>query len=80
MLALLAAPVSPSPIVVFFRTVPGNVNTNGQSKKTFTRKAIEAPRKQKQPQEQPPDHLLLDRSLNIGPLKSRWELDKFKNC
>ncbi len=28
----------------------------------------------------PPAHLLLDRSLNIGPLISRWELDKFKNC
>ncbi len=28
----------------------------------------------------PPDHLLLDRSPNIGPLTSRWELDKFKNC
>ncbi len=27
----------------------------------------------------PPDHLLLDRSPNIGPLLSRWELDKFKN-
>jgi hypothetical protein len=26
------------------------------------------------------DHLLLDKSPNIGPLKSRWELDKFKNC
>ncbi len=28
----------------------------------------------------PPDHLLLDRSPNIEPLISRWELDKFKNC
>jgi tetratricopeptide (TPR) repeat protein len=28
----------------------------------------------------PPDHLLLDRSPNIGPLLSRWELNKFKNC
>ncbi len=28
----------------------------------------------------PPNHLLLDRSPNIGPLISRWELDKFKNC
>jgi hypothetical protein len=28
----------------------------------------------------PPDHLLLDRSPNIGPLISRWELGKFKNC
>jgi hypothetical protein len=28
----------------------------------------------------PPDHLILDRSPNIGPPISRWELDKFKNC
>jgi hypothetical protein len=28
----------------------------------------------------PLDHILLDRSPNIGPLISRWELDKFKNC
>ncbi len=28
----------------------------------------------------PSDHLLLDRPPNIGPLMSRWELDKFKNC
>ncbi len=28
----------------------------------------------------PHDHLLLDRSPNIGQLLSRWELDKFKNC
>jgi hypothetical protein len=28
----------------------------------------------------PPDHLLLDRSPNIGLLISRWKLDKFKNC
>ncbi len=28
----------------------------------------------------PPDHLLLDRSPNIGTLISRWELDKFKHC
>ncbi len=28
----------------------------------------------------PPDPLLLDRSPNIGPLISRWELDKFKTC
>jgi hypothetical protein len=28
----------------------------------------------------PTDHLLLDRSPNIGPLKSSWELHKFKNC
>ncbi len=27
----------------------------------------------------PPDHLLLDRSPNIGPFVSCWELDKFKN-
>ncbi len=27
----------------------------------------------------PPDHLLLDRSSNIGPLISCWELHKFKN-
>ncbi len=27
-----------------------------------------------------PDHLLLDRSPNIGPLISCWKLDKFKNC
>jgi hypothetical protein len=26
------------------------------------------------------DHLFLDRSPNIGPLISRGELDKFKNC
>ncbi len=28
----------------------------------------------------PHDHLLLDSVLNIGPLISSWELDKFKNC
>ncbi len=28
----------------------------------------------------PLDHLLLDRSSNIGPLRSCWELDKFENC
>ncbi len=28
----------------------------------------------------PPDHLLLDSAPNIGPLISRWELDKFKKC
>ncbi len=28
----------------------------------------------------PRDHLSLDRSPNIGPLISLWELDKFKNC
>ncbi len=27
-----------------------------------------------------PDHLMLDSDPNIGPLTSRWELDKFKNC
>jgi hypothetical protein len=27
-----------------------------------------------------PDNLLLDRCPNIGPLISRWERDKFKNC
>jgi hypothetical protein len=27
----------------------------------------------------PPDHLLLDSAPTIGPLVSRWELDKFKN-
>ncbi len=27
----------------------------------------------------PYDHLLLDSAPNIGPLMSRWELDKFKN-
>jgi hypothetical protein len=26
------------------------------------------------------DHILWDRSPNIVPLISRWELDKFKNC
>ncbi len=28
----------------------------------------------------PSYHLLLDSAPNIGPLISRWELDKFKNC
>jgi hypothetical protein len=28
----------------------------------------------------PSDHLLLDRSPNLGPLISRWELEKFENC
>jgi hypothetical protein len=28
----------------------------------------------------PPDNLLLDRSPNIGPIISCWELDKFKSC
>ncbi len=32
------------------------------------------------PDSLPHDHLLLDSSLNIGPLISRWELGKFKNC
>jgi hypothetical protein len=27
-----------------------------------------------------PNHLILDRCPYIGPLISRWELDKFKNC
>jgi hypothetical protein len=27
-----------------------------------------------------PDHLLLDSAPNLGPLISRWELGKFKNC
>jgi hypothetical protein len=27
-----------------------------------------------------PDHLLLDSAHNIGPLISRWKLDKFKTC
>ncbi len=31
-------------------------------------------------QDHTPDHLLLDSAPNIGPLISRWELDKFKNC
>ncbi len=30
--------------------------------------------------ELPPDHLLLDSAPNFGPLISRWDLDKFKNC
>jgi hypothetical protein len=28
----------------------------------------------------PPDHLLLDNAPNIGPLISRWEINKFENC
>ncbi len=28
----------------------------------------------------PPHHLLLDSAPNLGPLISRWELDKFKDC
>jgi hypothetical protein len=27
-----------------------------------------------------PDHILLDSAPNVGPLISRWELDRFKNC
>jgi hypothetical protein len=29
---------------------------------------------------QPPDHRLLDSSPNVGPLISRWEINKFENC
>ncbi len=28
----------------------------------------------------PPDHLLLDSAPNLGPLISRWEVNKFGNC
>jgi hypothetical protein len=28
----------------------------------------------------PPDHLLLDSAPNLGPLISRWEINKFENC
>jgi hypothetical protein len=28
----------------------------------------------------PPDHLLMDSAPNLGPLKFRWEIDKFENC
>jgi hypothetical protein len=28
----------------------------------------------------PPDHLLFDIDPNLGPLISRWEINKFKNC
>jgi hypothetical protein len=28
----------------------------------------------------PPDHLLLDSAPNLGPLTSRWEINKFENC
>jgi hypothetical protein len=31
-------------------------------------------------QEVPLDHLFLDRTPNIEPLISCWEVDKFKNC
>jgi hypothetical protein len=27
----------------------------------------------------PPDRLLLDSAPNLGPLMSRWEINKFKN-
>ncbi len=33
-----------------------------------------------QPTTVPLDHILFDRSRNIGPLISCWELDKLKNC
>ncbi len=28
----------------------------------------------------PPDHLLLDSVPNLGPLISRWEINKFEIC
>ncbi len=28
----------------------------------------------------PSDHLLSDRSPNLGPLISRWDINKFENC
>ncbi len=28
----------------------------------------------------PPDHLSLDNAPNLGPLISRWEINKFENC
>jgi hypothetical protein len=28
----------------------------------------------------PPDHLLFDSAPNLGPLISRWEINKFQNC
>jgi hypothetical protein len=31
-------------------------------------------------EEVPPDHLLLDNAPNLGPLISRWEINKFENC
>ncbi len=31
-------------------------------------------------EELPPDHLLLDSAPILGPLISRWEINKFKNC
>jgi hypothetical protein len=30
--------------------------------------------------ENTPDHLLLDSAPNLGPLISRWEINKFENC
>ncbi len=30
--------------------------------------------------ELPRDHLLLDSAPNLGPLISRWEINKFENC
>jgi hypothetical protein len=27
-----------------------------------------------------PDHLILDNAPNLGPLISRWEINKFENC
>ncbi len=27
-----------------------------------------------------PDHLLLDSAPNLGPLISRWQINKFENC
>jgi hypothetical protein len=32
------------------------------------------------PTKLPPDHLLLDSVPNLGPLISRWEINKFENC
>ncbi len=28
----------------------------------------------------PPGHALLDSAPNLGPLISRWEINKFENC
>jgi hypothetical protein len=28
----------------------------------------------------PPDHLFLDSAPNVGPLISRWKINKFENC
>ncbi len=33
-----------------------------------------------EPRRVPADHLLLDSALNLGPLISRWEINKFENC